>query len=74
MDPAGGNGAPLGVALFLAQMTSNASIGQRVPYPLAANTLTVTLGLESDLSSGGARITLSGLGGATSPSGGRILT
>jgi len=45
MERAGGNGAALGVALWMAQTSKNASIGQSSPYPSAINTITVTLGI-----------------------------
>jgi hypothetical protein len=69
METGTGNGAPLGVARFLAQMGQNASIGQSVPYPLALNTLTVTIGLETQITDRESRVTLSGLTGTFTPSG-----
>ena len=68
MQTAGGNGAALGVALFLANMWKNVSISQSSPYPRSLNTITVTIGLESRIYDMQSRITLSGLSGTdTSP-------
>jgi hypothetical protein len=69
MESAEGNGAPLGVALFLAKMWQNVSISQSSPYPASRNTITVTIGLESRIYDMQSRITLSGLSGTDTPSG-----
>jgi hypothetical protein len=69
MESAEGNGAPLGVALFLANMWQNVSISQSSPYPASRNTITVTIGLESRIYDMQSRITLSGLSGTDTASG-----